>query len=124
MISKEKFLSIMTNRDAWTALQEIDVDPKSVVNLVDLIYESDDFGEKSDDNLEKHLTLSEVMDVILSYRGSNNATVKDINNLRKWFDGHSLKQLERHVAETKQIFKKPTEARRSCSIYSDADTRR
>merc|ERR1712007_96477 len=110
-ISKEKFLSIMTNREAWTALQEINVDPMSLVNLVDLIFESEDSPQKSMD-------LNEVMDVILSFRGTNTATVKDINDLRKWFDGHSVKQLERHVAETERILKKPVKSRRSRSVSS------
>jgi len=94
-LSKDEFLSIMTNKEAWEALEEVDVDPISLVKLVDLIFETENADDKG------HLTFPEFMDVILSFRGSNTATVKDINNLRKWLDGH----LHRHVMETQRMFK-------------------
>merc|ERR1712137_372783 len=97
-LSKDEFLMILSDKEAWIALEEVNVDPITLVKLVDLIFESDDAEDAG------QMTLPEFMDVILSFRSSNTATVKDINNLRKWFDSHAHKQLERQLAEIKRLF--------------------
>jgi len=86
-LSKKEFMTIMSNKEAWLALEEVDVDPMALVNLADQIFEPDiDTGE------EPNLTLDEFMDVILAFRGKNTATVKDMNDLRKWMSGQLHKQ--------------------------------
>merc|ERR1712137_622259 len=108
-------LSVMTNKEALTALQEINVDTVSLVNQVDLIFESED-------HLNKHLSLSEVMDVILSFRGSNTATVKDVNDLRKWLDGHIHRQLNRQMTETQgQLNRQMAETKRMFRSLMELD---
>merc|ERR1712196_181340 len=96
-LSKDEFLMILSDKEAWAALEEVNVDPMSLVKLVDLIFEGDDADDKN------QLTLPEFMEVILSFRSSNTATVKDINNLRKCLDSQMHKQQERQMAEIKQM---------------------
>merc|ERR1719276_463700 len=82
-LCKKEFMTIMTNKEAWLALEEVEVDPMALVNLADQIFEPDiETGE------EPVLT----MDVILAFRGKNTATVKDMNDLRKWMSGQLHKQ--------------------------------
>jgi len=102
-LSKKEFLSIMQNEDAWEALEDVGVDPMSLVKLVDLIFESHD---EDDQKQQGQLTFSEFMEVILTFRGSNTATVKDMTDLRKWLDVHTQKQLDRQLKETERMVKK------------------
>jgi len=101
-LSKNEFLSIMHNEEAWEALEDVGVDPMSLVKLVDLIFESDD---EDDTGEQGQLTFSEFMEVILTFRGSNTATVKDMTDLRKWLDAHTQKQIDRQLEATEQMVK-------------------
>jgi hypothetical protein len=76
-ISKKEFVAIMSNSEAIKALQDIGVDPVVLVDFVDVIFTSHD-GEG-----EASLTFPEFMDVVLQFRGSKNATVKDLMETQK-----------------------------------------
>jgi len=90
MISKEEFAQILDNAHAARTLADVGVDVFNLVDLQDFIFEDDDeHGEKC----EKQLTFGEFMEVVLQLRGSNQATVKDIVDLRKFF-GSKTKELE------------------------------
>merc|ERR1712137_160016 len=62
------------------------------------------------------------MDVILSFRGSNTATVKDVNDLRKWLDGHIQRQLNRQMTETQgQLNRQMAETKRMFKSLMELD---
>merc|ERR1711957_18229 len=94
-LAKDEFLLMIQDQDAWSALQDIDVDPMSLYKLADLVYEADENGQ------ERQLSLSELMEVVLSFRDTNTATVKDMNDLRKWMDT----QLQKQMKDMKNLLK-------------------
>lgn len=77
-ITKRDFLSLVQDSDVIDTMQEIDVDPAGLVDVSDVIFQGTDFRDK------ESLALGEILDVVLSFRGSNNATVKDLVYLRKF----------------------------------------
>eukprot|EP00929_Paragymnodinium_shiwhaense_P061111 TRINITY_DN3051_c0_g2_i2.p1 TRINITY_DN3051_c0_g2~~TRINITY_DN3051_c0_g2_i2.p1 ORF type:complete len:1150 (+),score=209.50 TRINITY_DN3051_c0_g2_i2:217-3666(+) len=100
LISKEEFMQVLTRHDACEALREVGVDPIDLVDAADFIFidlmdlhatihgDGKD-GEIDEDEVQiigkdKQITFSEFMDIIMQYRGSNNATVRDIANCRKF----------------------------------------
>jgi hypothetical protein len=99
-LSKGEFASILHDKAAWTALTEMDVDPLSLYNLQDQIFSNAETGE------ERDLTLDEFMEVILTFRGSNKATVKDMNDLRKGLDGTMKKLLDKQELSVKRTINK------------------
>lgn len=82
-ISKDEFLGIIDNEEAFRALKGLGVDVNSMREQADLIY-----GEPSIDEdgyiIERKLTFSEFMEVVNSMRPMNSVTVKDIVALRKF----------------------------------------
>jgi hypothetical protein len=82
-LTKQEFGAIITNEDALAALEEVDVDPMSLVKMQDIIFEDEETGE------EKNLNLQGFMEVVLSFRGTNTATVKDLVDMRRFLDEHS-----------------------------------
>eukprot|EP00929_Paragymnodinium_shiwhaense_P120735 TRINITY_DN9276_c0_g3_i1.p1 TRINITY_DN9276_c0_g3~~TRINITY_DN9276_c0_g3_i1.p1 ORF type:complete len:933 (+),score=127.84 TRINITY_DN9276_c0_g3_i1:242-3040(+) len=93
-ISRDEFVLILDNFDAMLSLSEIGVDVVGLVDFADFI-----FGDSKDADSENvELTLPEFADVILQLRGSNNATVKDIVDLRK-FVQNSLETTEQLIEE-------------------------
>mmetsp|Transcript_62186 Transcript_62186/g.103325 ORF Transcript_62186/g.103325 Transcript_62186/m.103325 type:complete len:731 (-) Transcript_62186:86-2278(-) len=105
MISKAEFIQIMQHHDAVHALEEVDVDPLGLVDMVDFIFEDDapektgttDFDE-DDHEQEKQLSLPQFMDVVLQLRGNNTATVKDVVDFRK-FLGIALRKFEERLGK-------------------------
>lgn len=86
-ISKKEFLQILENIDAVRCLQDVGVDVVGLVDYVDTIFEDDnalldDTEEESNEGIT--LDFTKFMDVVLQLRGTNNATVKDIVDLRKF----------------------------------------
>eukprot|EP00929_Paragymnodinium_shiwhaense_P052959 TRINITY_DN2651_c0_g2_i1.p1 TRINITY_DN2651_c0_g2~~TRINITY_DN2651_c0_g2_i1.p1 ORF type:complete len:846 (+),score=209.53 TRINITY_DN2651_c0_g2_i1:81-2618(+) len=79
-ISKKEFLQILDNVDAVRCLADVGVDVYSLVDLADYIFEDDDAS--NGDELE--LDFCKFMEVVLQLRGTNQATVKDIVDLRKF----------------------------------------
>jgi len=85
-LSKREFIKILNNNEAVVALNEVGVDPVGLVDFVDHIFE--------DEQVE--LDFESFMNVVLQFRGSNTATVKDIMNLTKIVSGE-LKSILRVV---------------------------
>uniref|UniRef100_A0A7S2VL55 EF-hand domain-containing protein n=1 Tax=Zooxanthella nutricula TaxID=1333877 RepID=A0A7S2VL55_9DINO len=83
-ISKEEFSKILEYPDACRALEEVGVDVYNLVDNVDFIFG----GEESMDGemQERQLSFGDFMDLVLTLRGSNTATVKDIVDLRKFIN--------------------------------------
>eukprot|EP00927_Polykrikos_kofoidii_P008629 TRINITY_DN13597_c0_g3_i2.p1 TRINITY_DN13597_c0_g3~~TRINITY_DN13597_c0_g3_i2.p1 ORF type:complete len:711 (-),score=132.19 TRINITY_DN13597_c0_g3_i2:57-2189(-) len=80
-ISRDEFMLILDNLEAMEALHDIGVDVVGLVDFADFIFGDD---ADLDEDYEVELTLPEFLEVILQLRGSNNATVKDIVDLRKF----------------------------------------
>lgn len=89
-ISKKEFLQILENTDAVRCLQDVGVDVIGLVDYADTIFEDDTIGCGDDDDIDEEdreaveLDFGRFMDVVLQLRGSNNATVKDMVDLRKF----------------------------------------
>jgi len=93
-ISKAEFCRILEIPDACRCLQEVGVDVYGLVDIADFIFaqktDSDSESDSDDDSKARHphhsqnLTFEEFMEVVLQFRGSNSATVKDIVDLRKF----------------------------------------
>lgn len=96
-ISKKEFEKILESKDATEALSEVDVDVVGLVDFADFIFADDEGGTES-----RKLDLCKFMEVVLQFRGSNNATVKDIVNLRK-FVSNSLKTQRDELQELKEM---------------------
>mmetsp|Transcript_19226 Transcript_19226/g.43757 ORF Transcript_19226/g.43757 Transcript_19226/m.43757 type:complete len:219 (+) Transcript_19226:2-658(+) len=96
MISNDEFMKILEHADAIDALQEVGVDVVGLVDFADMIFMEEKDGEE--EAQAKELTLQEFMTVVLQLRGSNNATVKDMVDLRK-FVHTTLKQTNHQLAE-------------------------
>merc|ERR550532_2752306 len=83
-ISRSEFKDMFSNTKAMAILQDVGVDVIGLVDFADTIF--DDACEAngldvSDDNGK--LSFEDFMGLILDLRGSNNATVKDVVDLRK-----------------------------------------
>jgi len=73
MIAKKEFEALLENPRAAQALQEVGVDVVGLVDFTDFIFSNG-----------RMLSFQDFMDTVLSLRGSNTATVKDIVDLRKF----------------------------------------
>eukprot|EP00927_Polykrikos_kofoidii_P019652 TRINITY_DN19214_c0_g6_i1.p1 TRINITY_DN19214_c0_g6~~TRINITY_DN19214_c0_g6_i1.p1 ORF type:complete len:782 (-),score=142.61 TRINITY_DN19214_c0_g6_i1:121-2466(-) len=93
-ISRDEFMLILENLEAMEALHDVGVDVVGLVDFADFIFGDDSEVEESIPEVE--LTMPEFMEVILQLRGSNNATVKDIVDLRK-FITNSLQQTAKQI---------------------------
>eukprot|EP00929_Paragymnodinium_shiwhaense_P086011 TRINITY_DN4648_c0_g3_i1.p1 TRINITY_DN4648_c0_g3~~TRINITY_DN4648_c0_g3_i1.p1 ORF type:complete len:748 (-),score=161.29 TRINITY_DN4648_c0_g3_i1:184-2427(-) len=71
-ISKKEFGQMMENAEAAHILSGVGVDVFALVELADYVFEA-----------QEQLTFGDFMEVVLSLRGSNSATVKDVVDLRK-----------------------------------------
>eukprot|EP00404_Azadinium_spinosum_P019223 CAMPEP_0180490978 /NCGR_PEP_ID=MMETSP1036_2-20121128/39405_1 /TAXON_ID=632150 /ORGANISM="Azadinium spinosum, Strain 3D9" /LENGTH=429 /DNA_ID=CAMNT_0022499211 /DNA_START=1 /DNA_END=1290 /DNA_ORIENTATION=- len=80
MISKTEFEKLLENPDTAKAFQDVGVDSVNLVDNADFIFESDATGGECD----KNLSFADFMEVVLQFRGTNTATVKEIVNLRKF----------------------------------------
>mmetsp|Transcript_134737 Transcript_134737/g.245849 ORF Transcript_134737/g.245849 Transcript_134737/m.245849 type:complete len:364 (-) Transcript_134737:182-1273(-) len=74
MISKDEFESLLVNPEAAKTIRDVGVDPVGLVDFVDVI-----FG----DSKRQGLSFPHFIEVVLQFRGSNNATVRDVVDLRK-----------------------------------------
>lgn len=89
MISRLEFQALLQNRIAIKALTDVGVDVVGLVDFTDFIFADD-----------KNLTFPEFMEIVLSLRGSNMATVKDIVDVRKLLMNEMAK-VEDMIAELK-----------------------
>eukprot|EP00929_Paragymnodinium_shiwhaense_P073086 TRINITY_DN37152_c0_g1_i1.p1 TRINITY_DN37152_c0_g1~~TRINITY_DN37152_c0_g1_i1.p1 ORF type:complete len:885 (+),score=229.80 TRINITY_DN37152_c0_g1_i1:215-2869(+) len=84
-ISREEFMMILDNADAMQAMAEAGVDVVGLVDFADFIFgEDDDYDPSGGSGEQVELTPGEFLDVIMQLRGSNNSTVKDVVDLRKF----------------------------------------
>lgn len=72
-ICKEEFNVLLAKREAALIIREIGVDVVGLVDFADFIFEE-----------QEELSFGDFMELVLSLRGSNMATVKDIIDLRKF----------------------------------------
>jgi len=79
-ISRQEFKDMFSNTKAMGILQDVGVDVIGLVDFADTIF--DDACEANEDGEDK-LSFEDFMGLILDLRGSNNATVKDVVDLRK-----------------------------------------
>jgi hypothetical protein len=79
-ISKVEFMQIIDNEEAVRCLADVGVDVFALIDLADYIFEDDE----ADNENEIELNFAHFMDVVLQLRGTNQATVKDIVDLRKF----------------------------------------
>eukprot|EP00930_Biecheleria_cincta_P021872 TRINITY_DN1607_c0_g1_i2.p1 TRINITY_DN1607_c0_g1~~TRINITY_DN1607_c0_g1_i2.p1 ORF type:complete len:692 (-),score=112.19 TRINITY_DN1607_c0_g1_i2:106-2139(-) len=84
LIDQKEFFSMLENQDVRSALMDIDVDPVSIYDYTHVMF-GDDGNNK--------VPFVEFMDVLLKLRGSNNATVRDLVDLRK-FIASKFKDIE------------------------------
>eukprot|EP00929_Paragymnodinium_shiwhaense_P053370 TRINITY_DN26706_c0_g1_i4.p1 TRINITY_DN26706_c0_g1~~TRINITY_DN26706_c0_g1_i4.p1 ORF type:complete len:596 (-),score=169.08 TRINITY_DN26706_c0_g1_i4:320-2107(-) len=100
LISRDEFSLILSQPKAMEALQDVGVDVMGLLDIADFIFgTSDDSMDRMDsmaceigggENISGEsqsgveLSFAEFMDVVLQLRGSNNATVKDMVDLRKY----------------------------------------
>jgi hypothetical protein len=73
MIAKKEFEALLENPRAAQALQEVGVDVIGLVDFTDFIFSNG-----------RMLSFQDFMDTVLSLRGTNTATVKDVVDLRKF----------------------------------------
>eukprot|EP00929_Paragymnodinium_shiwhaense_P033304 TRINITY_DN18312_c0_g2_i1.p1 TRINITY_DN18312_c0_g2~~TRINITY_DN18312_c0_g2_i1.p1 ORF type:complete len:785 (-),score=129.14 TRINITY_DN18312_c0_g2_i1:190-2544(-) len=87
-ISKQEFGQMMENPMAARILSGVGVDVFALVELADYVFEA-----------QEQLTFGDFMEVVLSLRGSNSASVKDIVDLRR-----SIQITNRKIAEQTHAF--------------------
>jgi hypothetical protein len=86
-ITKEKFSSMLMSTEAARTIQEVGVDVVGLVDFSDYIFKD-----------TQTLSFGDFMELILSLRGSNTSTVKDIVDLRKFITDSVNSELK-HVKE-------------------------
>jgi len=86
-ISKQEFSTLLEYPTACRALKEVGVDVINLVDNIDFIFPEDEQMDGDDEGaayVERQLSFGDFMELVLMLRGSNNATVKDIVDLRKF----------------------------------------
>jgi len=104
-ISKEEFSKILEFPDACRALEEVGVDVLNLVDNIDFIFVEEEGPDGTVE--EKALSFGDFMDLVLTLRGSNTATVKDIVDLRKY-----VKECTQSLKEEVKRSRKPEKAER------------
>jgi len=74
MISPEEMRCVLQNKQACIALQAVGVDPVSLIDLSDHIF---------DDQRNHEISFEQFLEELLLLRGQNTATFKDVTNLKK-----------------------------------------
>lgn len=86
-IAKHEFEALLDMPGAAKAIQEVGVDVIGLMDFTDFIFKDG-----------KELSFPDFMDMVLQLRGSNNATVKDVVDLRK----HLTTEMQKLLQETLQ----------------------
>merc|ERR1719476_403546 len=73
-VSKDEFAMLLELQGAAKAIQDVGVDVVGLMDFTDFIFPEG----------KPVLTFPEFMEVILQFRGSNTATVKDVVDLRRY----------------------------------------
>eukprot|EP00927_Polykrikos_kofoidii_P027370 TRINITY_DN24105_c0_g1_i1.p1 TRINITY_DN24105_c0_g1~~TRINITY_DN24105_c0_g1_i1.p1 ORF type:complete len:602 (-),score=116.54 TRINITY_DN24105_c0_g1_i1:136-1941(-) len=77
-ISRDEFMRIIENPVAAAHLVAVGVDVIGLIDFADFIFDHEDASK------EIELSFADFLEVVLSLRGSNNSTVKDIVDIRKF----------------------------------------
>lgn len=90
-VSKAELMTVLQIPEASKLLTEVGVDVVGLVDVADFIFENEELNTGEEESMlvigsggQKKLSFPEFMEVIMQLRGSNNATVKDIVDLRKF----------------------------------------
>merc|ERR1712032_215892 len=86
-ISRHEFEKLLVRPEAAKIIQEVGVDVVGLVDFADVIFQDAD-----------ELSFGEFMGLILQFRGTNNATVRDIVDLRK-FMSQELQNVDKIQAQ-------------------------
>jgi len=81
MISKEEFMKIMVNPDMMKMLVELEVDVEAFFQHADVVVEGD-------------CDVSSFVDIVMQFRSSNSATVKDLVSIKK-----DLSELRKYLTD-------------------------
>jgi len=81
-ISKSEFMRLLENAEACRCLEDVGVDVLGLIDSVDAIFT--DKNDLSNGKNDLQLDFPKFMEVVLQLRGTNNATVKDVVELRKF----------------------------------------
>lgn len=92
MIDQREFFEMVEKQEVQDALRDIDVDPGSIFDYNDEMFGNDGNGK---------VPFEQFMEVLLKLRGSNNATVRDLVDLRKFMNGkfNDLDQLRAQLRD-------------------------
>eukprot|EP00931_Biecheleriopsis_adriatica_P043585 TRINITY_DN24913_c0_g1_i1.p1 TRINITY_DN24913_c0_g1~~TRINITY_DN24913_c0_g1_i1.p1 ORF type:complete len:623 (-),score=111.99 TRINITY_DN24913_c0_g1_i1:45-1865(-) len=82
MISKKELRGMAKSPEACALLQEANVDITGLLDIADLIFQSDQQGHE----FNKEIDLDTFVKLVISLRGENQATVKDVVDLRKFLN--------------------------------------
>eukprot|EP00747_Dinoflagellata_sp_TGD_P050196 gnl/TRDRNA2_/TRDRNA2_146616_c1_seq1.p1 gnl/TRDRNA2_/TRDRNA2_146616_c1~~gnl/TRDRNA2_/TRDRNA2_146616_c1_seq1.p1 ORF type:complete len:244 (+),score=52.46 gnl/TRDRNA2_/TRDRNA2_146616_c1_seq1:22-732(+) len=97
-ICKEEFMQVLENPIAARALREVGVDAVELVDYADFIFSKDSGVDEEEDESDQayvgsradgnamRLSFEDLMCILLQFRGSATATVKDIVDLRKFLN--------------------------------------
>jgi len=84
MISKHEFEAILQNKACLRALDDIEIDVVGLVDVGETIFQNASDSKGSFEmTFDRKLSFREFMEVLLQFRGSNKATVKDMMMLRR-----------------------------------------
>jgi len=90
-LSQEEFVQLVSDAQAVKLLDEMGIDPISLIDMAPTIFEprEDDSDDDSDDGVERldsskgrEIDFQEFMKVVLDLRGSNAASLKDLRELK------------------------------------------
>jgi len=91
-LSQEEFVQLVSDTQAVKLLDEMGIDPISLIDMAPTIFEprEDDSDDDSDDGVERldsskgcEIDFQEFMKVVLDLRGSNAASLKDLRELKQ-----------------------------------------
>jgi len=107
LISRSEFRRLVTDQRVVHLLHDVDVDVVSLVDLEDYLFEEVD--DESGFSTGRDLTVHEFMELVLSLRGSNNATVKDIVHMQRSMIKH-MSTIAKMVSSTRDSLHRNTSA--------------
>jgi len=117
-ITKDEYQTMIAKPAAARLLQEVGVDVLGLFDLTDILFDKkrriieEENEEDQASETEDHLSFGDLMEKVLELRGSNNATVKDIMNLRRVVRMYIDSRLEKVEKQFPQfIVSKASEAR-------------
>mmetsp|Transcript_9375 Transcript_9375/g.23308 ORF Transcript_9375/g.23308 Transcript_9375/m.23308 type:complete len:400 (-) Transcript_9375:65-1264(-) len=85
-LSKHELKALLDHPEAARTLHDVGVDVVGLVDFADFIFQNLDLDEDDEDDEpeQRELSFADFMDVVLQFRGTNTATVKDMVDLRKF----------------------------------------